>query len=350
MAGKAAIAAGLAWVLAHFVPGDAAEYPYYAPLGALVSMYPTVFGSAKNGLQTLFGLLLGIVLGLGVFVFGHPNAVTVGIAVGIGVLLGGLKILGTGSTWVATAALFVLVVGGGDAGDYSLGYLVQMLVGVVVGVAVNLLVFPALFFGQAEREMLQLKDALADQLEDISTALTEEWPPEREDWALRTKSLSVRADGVRAAVQEADESRRANPRSFLHPHNVDEEYSELRVLERVNFAVQELTEVLTGVVWSKASLTEIPSELFDPLATAVGEVGELLRQWGVAEPSVSPGVGEQLAVAEDALASLTRQTDAARSNEEPHNAGRTSVVASIIVTLSRIIDFLRPTIAVEDES
>jgi len=47
LAAKAALAAGLAFAIAPLMPGSAAEYPYYAPLGALVSKYHNVAGSFR---------------------------------------------------------------------------------------------------------------------------------------------------------------------------------------------------------------------------------------------------------------------------------------------------------------
>ncbi|WP_160320836.1 hypothetical protein [Arthrobacter alpinus] len=48
------------------MPGTADDYPYYAPLGALVSMSATFMGSVRVGFQTLIGLTLGILLAVGV--------------------------------------------------------------------------------------------------------------------------------------------------------------------------------------------------------------------------------------------------------------------------------------------
>ena len=53
LAAKAGLAAGLAFLIAPLMPGAAAQYPYYAPLGALVAMYENVSGSMKQGVQTL---------------------------------------------------------------------------------------------------------------------------------------------------------------------------------------------------------------------------------------------------------------------------------------------------------
>lgn len=345
LAGKAALAVGLAWFVAGFIPGDAAKYPYYAPLGALASMYSTVMSSVRNGLQTLAGLLIGLLLGLAVFAFGDPNVLTIGLAVGVGVLFGGVRILGAGSTWVATAALFVLVIGGSNAGDYSIGYLVQMVVGVAVGLLVNVLVMPGLFFQPAQRELQQLKLSLADQLDDISKALVEHWPPEHEDWSKRTAVLSDAASKVRQAVHEADESRRANPRQLLRRRNIDGAYAELRIVERITFAVQDLTELLTDVVWGTSTINEIPSPLIAPLSEAIAETSRLLRDWAnmgqpIEEPERLTPV-KQFEQTSESVIRLREQTDAlAAADDGPKGVRSLSVTASIALVLTRILDFL----------
>ncbi len=86
-AAKAAVAVGIAWSVAPYLPGVADDYPYYAPLGALVSMYPTLMGSVRNALQTLGGLAVGILLAGAVLVVSEPNVVTISLAVGVGSLI-----------------------------------------------------------------------------------------------------------------------------------------------------------------------------------------------------------------------------------------------------------------------
>ncbi len=126
LAAKTALAVGIAWAVAPYVPGVANEYPYYAPLGALVSMYPTLMGSARTGLQTLLGLAAGIVLATAVILTTGPSWWSIPVIVGIGVILSGSGWFGAGREYVPMAALFVLIIGGQDADTYSLGYLVQM--------------------------------------------------------------------------------------------------------------------------------------------------------------------------------------------------------------------------------
>ena len=112
---KTSLAVALSWVVAQRMPGVIDDYPYYAPLGAISAMYPTVLGSVRAGLQTVAGIALGIMLAAGVLLVGDPNLVTVSVAVGVGVLLAGIRRLGAGAEYVPVGALFVLIVGGQDA-------------------------------------------------------------------------------------------------------------------------------------------------------------------------------------------------------------------------------------------
>ena len=112
---KTALAVGLAWTLAPHMPGVTDEYPYYAPLGALVSMYPTLMGSVRSGLQTLLGLATGIALAAIVVLTVGPTWWTIPAVVGIGVLVSGTGWFGAGREYVPMAALFVLIIGGQNA-------------------------------------------------------------------------------------------------------------------------------------------------------------------------------------------------------------------------------------------
>ena len=265
LAFKTALACAIAWFIALRLPGEVDQYPYYAPLGALISMYSTVADSVKTSLETLAGLLLGIGLAMLLLLTVGPHFVTVGLLVFLGVLVAGLPRLGAGREWVPMAALFVLLVGGSNAGDYSLGYAVQMAVGVAVGIAVNFLLLPPLNFSAVGRSLQQLQSDLARQLEDMAEALRENWPPERKDWATNGESITRLGNQVRQAVQAADRSRKANPRRKFHDRDLDTDWRNLRTLERAAFHTQDMTEVLSAVIWDETL------HLPDPvLATILG--------------------------------------------------------------------------------
>ncbi|XAS69206.1 hypothetical protein V3C33_08115 [Micrococcaceae bacterium Sec5.7] len=211
-------------------------------------MYHNVAGSVGQGLQTLLGPALGIGLAFLLVSISDPSPLTVAVVMGLGVLLAGLPGIGSGRDWIPTAALLVLLTGGSNPEDSSFGYLVQM-DGRCCGNNVNLLVFPPLHFNAAAVSLAELRLALARQLADMAAALKEKWPPEHEDWSRLSENLAEAARTVREAVNEADASRRANPRRRFHPRDVDLDYQNLRELERVTFHIQDMTDVLSDVIW-----------------------------------------------------------------------------------------------------
>ncbi len=285
LAAKAALAAGLAFLIAPLMPGAAAQYPYYAPLGALVAMYHNVAGSVRQGLQALIGLSLGIGLAFILVNVTDPSPLTVAVFMGIGVLLGGLPLIGSGSDWIPTAALLVLLVGGSNPDDFSFGYLVQMGAGVAVGIGVNFLIFPPLHLNAAASSLADLRRALGRQLTDMGSALKEQWPPEHEEWSSRSEELAAAARSVRHLVKEADASRRANPRRKLHPRDVEGDYRDLRNLERVTFHIQDMTDVLTDVIWDSDVPYDVPVQDSGPLADAMTATGSYLTASADGKPT-----------------------------------------------------------------
>ncbi|BCW71247.1 hypothetical protein NicSoilB8_22910 [Arthrobacter sp. NicSoilB8] len=331
---KAALAAGIAFAIAPFMPGSAADYPYYAPLGALVAMYENVAGSMRQGLQTLVGLAIGVGLAFMLFSLGEPTPLTVAVVMGLGVVLAGLPRIGSGRDWIPTAALLVLLVGGHNPDSFSFGYLFQMGVGVTVGIIVNLLVFPPLHFRAAALSIAELRQALAQQLWDMGKALKESWPPEHEDWARRSDALAAHARSVRFAVEKADASRQANPRRRLHPRDLDLDYRNLRDLERITFHVQDVTQVLADVIWADDTPFVVPDEYAVPLGDALTAVGDVLR---ATEEDHPDRLAELAGLADAAVQELT-----ARIGSEPHTHDAPSAVESILVSLHRMLRVAKP--------
>ncbi|RAN74098.1 hypothetical protein B5P43_30310 [Bacillus sp. SRB_336] len=334
LAAKTALAVGLSWFLASHMPGAADKYAYYAPLGALVSMYPTFMGSVRIGLQTLAGLTLGIVLAVGVLALGSTGLVSISIAVGLGVLLGGLPKLGAGREYVPVATLLVLIIGGRNADSFSFGYAAQMGLGVVVGLLVNVAIFPPLRLDAAQLRISRGRNVLISQLEDAATALREKWPPEHEDWADRQHALSETVIDVRAAVHGAHESHKANPRAYLaaRHHQVAESFDDLGVLENITFHVRDLTEVLAGAIWGGPLEIELQAELCAPMSDCLQALADVLTAWD--NGAVMPEVFD---TAVEALNGLT----AALGNHSATDTSSLGPGAAVALDVRRILVVLR---------
>lgn len=281
---KTTLAVGLAWIIAPHMPGVTDEYPYYAPLGALVSMYPTLMGSAKTSLQTLLGLATGIGLATLVILTIGPTWWTVPLVIGLGVLLSGTGWFGAGREYVPIAALFVLVVGGQDAEDYSLGYLTQMAVGVVIGLLVNVLIAPAPLTKAAEARVDAFRAQLGSHLHDIGSAVSESWPPEHQQWADDAASLADTAAELRSELAEADESRRGNPRAWGRRGETRHIHDELATLDRIAHLIRDISDATADTIWERPAALPLDPTLPEPLSAACHAVADVIAQ---ADPSSS---------------------------------------------------------------
>ena len=275
-AAKTAVAVGLAWMIAPHMPGAADEYPYYAPFGALISMYPTLMSSVRTSLQTLLGLAAGVGLAALVLVTVGPSLWSIAAVVGIGVLISGTGWFGSGREYIPMAALFVLIIGGADAGDYSFGYVSQTAVGVVVGLAVNAIIPPAPLVPEAAARIDAFQQRLAAHLDDIAAALTDTWPPEHDGWMQDAGALAETSRSLREALDEADDSARGNPRAWRRGIDTSAEHARLELLVEVVHQIRDISGCLSDTINDRPGAFPLDPELVDPLADACRALADVL--------------------------------------------------------------------------
>lgn len=273
---KTALAVGLAWTIAPHLPGVVDEYPYYAPLGALVSMYPTLMGSLRSSLQTLFGLATGIALATLVVLTVGPTWWTIPIIVGLAVLISGTGWFGNGREYVPMAALFVLLIGGQNADEYSLGYLTQMAVGVVVGIVVNVVIAPAPLVATAAARVQEFREQLGAHLHDIAAAVSDSWPPESGQWAEDAASLADTTASLRGVLAEADESRRGNPRARGWRGDTKHIHEELERLDRIAHLIRDISDATADTIWERPAALSLDPALPEPLSAACHAVADVI--------------------------------------------------------------------------
>ncbi|MFC7492762.1 MULTISPECIES: hypothetical protein [unclassified Nocardioides] len=204
---KAALAVMLAW-LAVLPFGFAAEYPYYAPLGALAVVSTSVAVSARSSIDVVVAILLGSAIALAAQLLPLPDPVPLGLAVIFASLVAAGGVAGSMGGWVPLAAMFVLVASKGDPVEYSAAYGGLTAFGALVGVGVNV-ALPQLLLTPAAIAQDRLRAQLADQLDELATALEEEIVSEK-DWNSLRHSLDQTARAADHLIRQAREARRAN--------------------------------------------------------------------------------------------------------------------------------------------
>ncbi|QTE28135.1 FUSC family protein [Pengzhenrongella sicca] len=240
LAFKGAFSAAAAWfVAAQLLPDDIATYAYYAPLGAVIAIHPTVHRSVTEAARNVAGILLGAAIALATEALLGVSVLTVALVVAAGILVGGLRWLGTQGAWVPTAALLTLVVGSQDHQDYVLAYAGLTLMGAVLAVLVNM-ILPALPLQRSARSLTDLRGSLAGELD----ALADDYC-RPDDAAARTERSGTRhldhlLGEMRSAVRESGEAADANRRARHHRETLRDLHRQARGLEQLGFVVQSL--------------------------------------------------------------------------------------------------------------
>ena len=242
---KAAGAAVLAWVLARSVFGLA--QPFLAPWAALLTVHATVYRTFARGAQQVASAFFGVLLAFAAGAVFGVNAASLGVVLVVALALGTTRALRDESTTAATTALVVLLAGySSDTGMLG-ARLLDTLIGIVVGLLVNLLVWPPLRDRTAARQVDVIDDRLGALLSDIACDMREGREAQSaEAWVERTRELDQDISDAWAVLRQARESGRLNLRRTAAAR-VDASHGLVPLLARLEQAVAD-TRSMAGTI------------------------------------------------------------------------------------------------------
>ncbi|MEU5994728.1 aromatic acid exporter family protein [Spirillospora sp. NPDC047418] len=209
---KAVVAAVIAWLIAKYPVGH--PQPYFAPLAALLGVYPTVVRSVRESVAYGAGFVIGAGIAIPIGLVVGPTALGIAIAVVLTMMVSGWRRLGGQASQVPFTALFALLVGGHQVVSYTLPRLADVAIGLVVGLVVNAALFPPLYLRRGEYAVREARDALADALDALADEVAEA-EDGRSRWDERESRLARVQEQARYSLEQGEETLRANPRAKL---------------------------------------------------------------------------------------------------------------------------------------
>ncbi len=227
---KTALAGTLGWVVAtHLLH---LEQAFLAPWAAVLVVHSTIHRTLARGAQQVSATFLGVFLawlagqlfGLGALAMGAMLLVAFGV--------GRVRWWRDEAMTIGTTGIVVLATNAiGDANVLA-GRLLDTSIGVVVGLAVNLFVWPPLRDRAAWSRLDQLPLDLCEVLDELASGLGPELAPDQaEQWVVRLRAVDVRVDEAWGLVRQARESSRLNPRRS-RPAGLEEMDDVLHLLEQ----------------------------------------------------------------------------------------------------------------------
>ncbi len=176
---------------------------------------------------------------------------------------------------IGTTGIVVLATNAIGETNLLAGRLLDTSVGVVVGLAVNLLVWPPLRDRAAWSRIDQLPLDLAEVLDELASGLDSELAPdEAEQWVVRLREVDVRVDEAWGLVRQAQESSRLNPRRS-RPTGLGEMDDVLHLLEQ---AVADVLSMARTIVTSAEKENAWDPGFRTEWARLVTETAEAVRR------------------------------------------------------------------------
>ncbi|RJK95271.1 FUSC family protein [Vallicoccus soli] len=328
VAAKGALAAVVAWLVAVRVFPE--PQPYFAPLGALLAVNPTVATSLRQGATWMAGIAAGIGVALGTWALVGHSAVGLGLAILVASLLSGWHRLGPNGFQVPFMALFVLLLGGDDPVGYTLPRLGHGALGVAVGVAVNVLVVPPVLLRPATDVLAQLRREVADLLRGVADDLDGPWPPEQpvEERGEGLEQLVLRA---RQAVERAGESLRWNPRAPRWRREPRRDAIALEGLERMAVEVRGVATTVHEAAQGEAAPLALEPASRPRLVEVLRGTADVVDRYAVPDASAQD-------LADVAAARVALRRIAEDAVRDRHEAGSAVLAeAALLVDLDRVL-------------
>jgi uncharacterized membrane protein YgaE (UPF0421/DUF939 family) len=270
---QAALAAALAWLIAHRVLGH--SQPFFAPIAAAIALSTSQVQRFRRSVQMIGGVLLGIVLAEGLQSVLGTGTVALGVIVFVTLLAAtaaGAGFFGGGMMFpnqaAASAVLVVTLHRQGTGAERAVDALVGGAVALVLGVGL-LPAEPLSMLRDAERSVLR---TLADTLQSVAELLARDELAE-EGWTLqRGYELHQRLADLARARATARANVRIAPRRWRLRGAVDAEVARTAQLDLLANAVLSLVRAATLM---SAAGEPVPAELREQVAMLAGGLRRL---------------------------------------------------------------------------
>lgn len=217
-------------------PGTA---PILAPLTALLIVEITLKDSVTSGAKRVVSVGAGVLLAV---VFSSVVGLTwwsLGLLVAASIMVGQLLRLGPHMLEVPISAMLVLAVGGAQAA--AVDRIAETLIGVAVGLAVNLAFPPGTGEQSAARAVHRFAGELARLLRTASTELAEPIDDHRATrWMDDARRLSRNVPEIDRMLEQARTARRLNARALVEPDTGGSLRAELDALEHTTVTVRSM--------------------------------------------------------------------------------------------------------------
>ncbi|MFJ5775532.1 aromatic acid exporter family protein [Streptomyces sp. NPDC093094] len=336
---RSTAAATVAYVIALHLSPEAA--PLTAPLTALLVVQVTLYATLTNSVRRVNSVVAGVLVAIAFSLLVGLTWWSLALLIVASLAVGHLVRVDEYVPEVAISAMLVL--GVTAVGDYAWARVLETLIGAVVGLAVNVLLPPPVWVGEAGESIEGLARRVRQLMLHIGEEAAGRTPPERAAARLHeARRLDHDIVGVDAALRQAEDSLRLNPRvreGLLHRIVLR---TGLDTLEICTVVLRVLARTLTDLAKEREPEPLFPRETGAVLEQLLSEVADAIVSFAVL---VTTHVSENAESAEERLTAELRQAAATRDklavlllDDVRQDAAQWQLRGAVLAEVNRIID------------
>lgn len=329
---KTALAAAAAWLAATMLfPG---LFPYFAPLAALLTVQVSIADTLKAACRRFAGIVGGVIISM---LVGHWLAIGT-LSIFIMILLGmaiakALDFSPSVSSQIGMTSLLVLAIGHGHGPGYAIGRIVETLIGSLVAILVNVLIFPPDTVPAAEKQVSRLCGLAAETLANLGKIIVPPAAAKRHNGDDMVEELIRQTGKGIGAVRQTEESLRYSPLTVRARRR-------LRTLaagmERLEFVTIQIRGIRKGLMDLDPGALSAASR--DKLKTAIETTAACLSCYGARITAPSPPSEERLG--RSIAWARARQRECLADMRQIERLELLRELGAILTDLHRIVDGL----------
>ncbi|WP_187269992.1 FUSC family protein [Pontibacter qinzhouensis] len=280
---KTALAAAISWFLATSLLQD--EYPFFAPLAAVLTVQVTVVDSLEKASHRLIGIILGVVLSMLIGHWFNISAYSIFFVILIGMALtNALRMNPQIVSQVGVSSLLVLAFG--HSHGYATGRIIETMVGSVVAIAINALIVPRNAIPDVEQAIVQLSQKAATTLHYLSLMLKDEVKTAQHGKPIVDELVAQTEKSIQV-LRLAEQSLKYNPFLVHKRTRLGRLSIGIRHMEHITVQIRGIRRGLADLRSAGSFKAEYPQ--IEGLASAIAATSVCIPVFGqiLAEPSVS---------------------------------------------------------------
>ncbi|MEB8338143.1 FUSC family protein [Streptomyces endophyticus] len=343
--GKCALAATLAWWVAHDVMK--AMSPAFAPFSAALTMNATIYTSVWQALRYAGAVTVGVAVQAAIGFTAGPDLLAFVLVALIALTIAQWPALGEQRSQVPTAAFFAFstYAAATTTADKAsqLGQIILLvLVGCGIGLIVHLCIAPPLRYRSAEHGLRTLAAELEALLDDVADGLCSgDVDADRaEQWQTTGGRLQDAVENARGGLSMAEHSLPFNPRRLLPAHrgylSFDRYRDSLDALERAVYQLGSLTRSLGRWREKEDAYTYAPVlERYADFARRLRDIAHVVAE--IDSDTLAEQADEMCRLAGAAQEARERIAEAARQHDLPL-ADATRPYGVLVVEATRLME------------